>query len=444
MKCTTTVSVSLGMVLFGLTACAPAADPPDGFLVSQGIDPPKLVRFVSRAPATDGKHCFGAVVREEDGIPQQVRVLPATATFDPCEEPAEPDAAAAQLRSALDVLDNLTPAASTEIEEIAAADLPERMLPPVRVEQTWLDQDEVFIVAAGLNYEDHKAETGVSDFVLFPKPIEPTGPYGPVASTPPESGAPVCLLDYEVEIAFVALKDIKLDELPSAENGAWGELASRLAFFAVNDVTDREPQILYHPTGFTMAKTRPGYLPSGPWLVAGWNLHRSDTDDPLEALTLELWTRDAAGKNQSWIGPQKAFSSDMIEGIPNILQQLSKLDPEGDDCNRGSNKVGELYCTMPDAAGRERRMVGEDILPAGSIVLTGTPGGTALAAPNRFANAFSSLPPARKFFLGKQKQKQARDDLNYLEPGDEVEQVISHLGRQTWSVALPDSSYSCS
>jgi 2-keto-4-pentenoate hydratase/2-oxohepta-3-ene-1,7-dioic acid hydratase in catechol pathway len=435
------------VAFFGLIGCTSVSEEPDGFLVGPAFDLPKLVRFVSRAPATDGKQCFGEVVREADGVPQQVRVLPATMGFDPCANPPTLDAAAAQLGAALNVLDELASVAPTEIEEIAAADLPERILPPVRVDEDWLDQDKVFIVAAGLNYEDHKAETGGGKFVLFPKPVEPTGPYDPVPLTPLEAGGSVCLLDYEVEIAFVALQELKL---PDDADKPWPELASKLAFFAVNDVTDRTSQILDPDTGFTQAKTRKGFLPSGPWLVAGRNLVQGTDDDPADALTLELWTRDAAGTDTSRKSSQRAFSADLIVGVPEILTRLAPLDPDGKDCAEGNNRVGEQYCTMPDAD-RERRMVRDLTLPAGSIVLTGTPGGTALTTPDlpgklrlflrAAAHGKPSFEGGREVYLADQVKD--RDALGYLESGDEVDQAIKHLGRQTWSVVVPDGGTDC-
>ena len=95
-------------------------------------------------------------------------------------------------------------------------------------------------MVAGLNYDVHKNEVGGGNFVLFPKPIEPTGPYGDL-----KEKASICLLDYEAEIAFVTLDEINFkDDLPSGENGSWSKFAEKGAFFAVNDVTDRESQIL--------------------------------------------------------------------------------------------------------------------------------------------------------------------------------------------------------
>lgn len=139
-----------------------------------------------------------------------------------------------------------------------------RLQAPVRVEQEWLDQDEVFIVGAGLNYFDHRAEVGGGGFILFPKPVVPSGAYAELVES-----EMVRLLDYDAEIAFVALKGVNLKELANDQELVSDDdpLLSDLAFFAVNDVTNCEAQILDPDTGY--AKAREGYLPSGPWVVAG-------------------------------------------------------------------------------------------------------------------------------------------------------------------------------
>jgi hypothetical protein len=86
------------------------------------------------------------------------------------------------------------------------------------------------VVAAGLNYSGHAEEAGGGDVFVFPKPVEPTGPYSTVSAP-----TGVTLLDYEVELAFVLLADVSLAALPT-----WETLLDQSAFFVANDVTDRE------------------------------------------------------------------------------------------------------------------------------------------------------------------------------------------------------------
>ena len=81
-------------------------------------------------------------------------------------------------------------------------------------------------MGAGLNYDVHKNEVGGGNFVLFPKPIEPTGPYGDL-----KEKASICLLDYEAEIAFVTLDEINFkDDLPTAKTSPGQSLRRRWPF----------------------------------------------------------------------------------------------------------------------------------------------------------------------------------------------------------------------
>ena len=161
----------------------------------------------------------------------------------------------------------------------------------------------------------------------------------------------------------------------------------------MNDVTDRESQILDPDRVFTQAKARTGYLPSGPWLVAGSQLVQGASD---RALDLKL----SVDRNLR----QDASTKDMMVGLPEILTRLGALG----NCQTGS-KQGDLYCTMPDVGNKERRMVQGPTLPAGSIVLTGTPGGVALKAPDLAGRAVLFLrggfntQGAREVFLADQK-----------------------------------------
>ena len=82
---------------------------------------------------------------------------------------------------------------------------------------------------------------------------------------------------------------------------------------------------------------------------------------------------------------------------------------------------------------------GREILPAGSIILTGAPEGTAIEAPSIWdrarllARANLSLNRARQQFA--QHCLSQRKPMGYLSPGDVVETSIDHLGRQRWSIS---------
>ena len=112
-------------------------------------------------------------------------------------------------------------------------------------------------IAAGTNYPDHAGEAGVEDGpFLFAKLVEPTAPTAEVS-------AGAGLLDYEVELAWVTLEDVR-DAKPPKQMG----------LILCNDYTDRDT-LLHHVDvsdiasgkGFTTGKSFPGYLPVGDLFV---------------------------------------------------------------------------------------------------------------------------------------------------------------------------------
>lgn len=431
----------VGAAAMVLAACAATELPKSGQQGGAG-QPPMLVRFVSAAPGSAGKICYGAVVEENDGIPVAVRALHSGGR-PLCDQPAQRAEAIVQLRHALRSLDD--PATGYgPVETIAAADLASRILAPVPTEPAWLaaqaDPDaRIYIVGAGLNYDDHAKETGISEEILFPKPTLPTGPYATLAQVPKVDGkqGSVCLLDYEVEIAFVLLEDLDLRAVPG---GTF--LWDKLAFFAVNDVSDREPIVLDRTRGYTRAKARPGFLPSGPWLVAGWNLVPRTKEGGTEPLLLSLSTREASKVPSPWVQRQYASSGDMTIGPRVILDSLQYRDPAAEACRRNG-----AVCSMKDVDGIDRPMQHDGLLPAGSIVLTGTPGGTAIKEPplatklGYFLRANLDLARARELAVADLTGH--RSELGYLEPGDEVDQTVGLLGRQRWPVGEDPASGGC-
>jgi 2,4-didehydro-3-deoxy-L-rhamnonate hydrolase len=112
-------------------------------------------------------------------------------------------------------------------------------------------------IAAGTNFTAHADESQVDGGpFLFPKLVMPTGPRAPVAAT----GR---LLDYEVELCWVALQDLGPDDRPAH----WGLLLC-------NDYTDRaallrhlDPDDIGSGTGFATGKSFDGALPVGDLLV---------------------------------------------------------------------------------------------------------------------------------------------------------------------------------
>lgn len=99
---------------------------------------------------------------------------------------------------------------------------------------------------------------------------------------------------------------------------------------------------------------------------------------------------------------------------------------------------GEIIC-MRDPHGKPRYLHNaKGVIPAGSVILTGTPGGTAIQEPSLlqkadlFLRGGFSLERAREIFI----QEAERDIVAaaYLEAGDRVESWVEYLGRQRWSV----------
>jgi 2-keto-4-pentenoate hydratase/2-oxohepta-3-ene-1,7-dioic acid hydratase in catechol pathway len=296
--------------------------------------------------------------------------------------------------------------------------------------QREIDAEQRVVIAAGLNYAAHAEEAGGGDVFLFPKPVAPGAPYG-VVSTPEG----VTLLDYEVELAFVLLEDVDLHALPSLET-----LLEQSAFFVANDLTDREPIILHKAlsgpgTGFVEAKGQPGFLPAGPWLVRGTELFDAASACGGDGLRLRLDVDEGDGFRPR----QDATTAAMI------LDPLELLARIADEVRRGG-----LRTPMPVRRGDEVRHYpwavasqadGSARLPAGSVVLTGTPDGVVLQAPSALGVFARGLLRLRGPFEQFRREELARAAANepggYLAPGDRVRSRIDGLGAQIFSIGEP-------
>lgn len=132
-------------------------------------------------------------------------------------------------------------------------------------------------IAAGTNYPAHAGETGVKEGpFLFPKHVNPTGPYAQVVS---QDG----LLDYEVELAAVAIRPItdgKLqNEFGLILSNDFTSRATLLRNIDVSDVTSGK--------GFTTGKSSPGFLPVGNLFVIP-----KDPGQFAKSLDLKLYVND--------------------------------------------------------------------------------------------------------------------------------------------------------
>ncbi len=406
---------------------------------------PRVIRYVSMLAGFQGRTCFGLVVADSNGIPVRVRNL---ATYDRslCDggNPARPypDLLKLAFEAAefISRRNSSRPQPDTDVETLPPAELARIVKSPVSITMAQLEANERFIIGVGLNYPNHRAEVASNartadssdGLVVFPKLVAPSGPYAPVrpgARIGDTAARPVLLLDHEIELGFVLLEDLDLADPPTT----YGAFIATVAFFTANDVSDRRPIILDIESGYTRGKSHPTFLPIGPWMVHGTHLRPRTASEGERSLRLRLGIREImpcngcdTPKYQTRIA-QSDTTGSMLNGPWRIVQHLS-----------ARYRQGSVVC-MRDADGRPRFIHDADgIIPAGSIILTGTPGGTAIREPGVFGKVALfvrgglSVDGARREFVKRSERRIG--DSGYLEPGDRVETWIEQLGRQRWTV----------
>jgi len=159
------------------------------------------------------------------------------------------------------------------------------------------------IVAIGLNYAEHAAETGFEPpselppvFAKFPSSI--TGPYGEIAL--PEGGT----TDWEVEVVAVVGRPM--------HHVAPGDVYDHLAGLTVGqDLSERTRQFAGPAPQFGLAKSYPGFAPIGPWVVSMDEF--GDPDD------LEL------GCSIDGEVVQSGTTAKLLYSIPRSLAELSQV-----------------------------------------------------------------------------------------------------------------------
>ncbi|MDF2825192.1 MAG: 2-keto-4-pentenoate hydratase/2-oxohepta-3-ene,7-dioic acid hydratase, partial [Mycobacterium sp.] len=151
----------------------------------------------------------------------------------------------------------------------------------------------------------------------------------------------VTLLDYEVEIGLVMARD-----MPVGSSVTHANLADYIAGLVItNDVSARDVQL--PKTQFYEGKSYPTFTPVGPRLV----LLEAEELRRFNDLRLQLWVNGEIRQNMT--------VADMIYPPVQALQTLARFQH----------------------------------LSAGDLVLTGTPGGTALSAPPKPVEIIGSLLP---------------------------------------------------
>ena len=210
------------------------------------------------------------------------------------------------------------------------------------------------ILCIGLNYRRHAAEAEVAAPerpVLFTKGINTLQNPGDPIEIPVRAASHE--VDYECELAVVIGKSCKNATVANA-------LDHVLGYTCANDVSARDWQLKWGGGQWCRGKTFDTFSPLGPCLVT--------TDEIPDPQTLGIRTVLNGQTVQDW------NTNDMIFSVARIIEFLS----------------------------------GSNTLPAGTVILTGTPHGVGMAA----------KPP------------------RWLKPGDEVTIEIDRIGQLTNPVAL--------
>jgi len=227
------------------------------------------------------------------------------------------------------------------------------------------------VVAQAVNYRSHAADSGFDPDRVPPAFFRKashsiTGPDGDIVRP-----AGVGFLDYEVELGLVLGADLPVGTTVTEENLA-GYVA---ALVIADDVSARQIQLV--KTQFYESKSYPTFTPVGPWLtlVDAADLAR------LDSLRLTLSVNGQAR--------QDSTATDMIVRPAQALTLLSRFQP----------------------------------MAPGDLLLTGTPGGTALKAPARIAGLVAGLlpPPTRWQLFFRREAASPR----YLRDGDVITATIA-------------------
>lgn len=398
--------LSLSLTCLTLLATTGTARSFDETALERCLEAAALPR-VARVVNPEGEGVYAVVLEAEGGEPRKVATLAPITTA---------------LEKVFDLAAN--PQARGASFDLGAEEMATRLCPVIAVSRKELLDEDKIILAAGLNYAAHAEEAGGGDVFLFPKPSPPTSPYAAVH--PPSH---VTLLDYEVELGFVLLSDFQLLGIPSEK-----ELLAKSAFFVSNDLSDREPIIRFKAvsgpgTGFPDAKGQDGFFPAGPWMVRGTELFAALNTCNAPGLALRLSVDEGTGFRQRQ-------DSDTSHMILQPRQLLERLGHEVVSTGRYSpmpfrSEAGSHHFPFAIGASPAR-------LPAGSIVLTGTPDGVVVQAPKVPGLVFRGLlkfqSPFAQFIDEEKARLASGEPLGYLRPGHQVEASISGLGSQRFAI----------
>jgi len=253
----------------------------------------------------------------------------------------------------------------------AAAVHPERAVTPQSLSLLAPVTSPARLVAQMVNYRSHARESGLDPAHLPPIFFRKASHSitGPTADVMRPAG--VQFLDYEIELGLVIRRELPVGTTVTDEN-----LADYVgALVVTNDISARQIQLT--KTQFYESKSYPTFTPVGPWLtiVDANELAR------IASLRLTLTVNDEVRQDNTL--------ADMITPPSAALTALSRFQP----------------------------------LSPGDLLLTGTPGGTALHAPAKaIALLVGLLPPAVKWRLFFSKQA---SNPRYLHDGDVITATIN-------------------
>jgi len=255
-------------------------------------------------------------------------------------------------------------------------------------------------IAIGINYAEHGKETGQVKPFMFPKFVQ-TDPAIHKIKYQNE-----WLLDYEVELGIV---------FPSAVCSSADLDHMMIGFLVVNDFTDRaelmrkmDSQNVKGGKGFADAKSKAGFLPTGPYMVIP-----KDWRDFVTELQLQLSVNGEIRQK----GSAKVMVWNINEIIRRTLLEKGKYDSYFQD--------------------KKDKLFEGDCIPPNSIIITGTPSGVVFNAPTGsfiFSRVLKYMFTGKFFskkmhpYVVEQYLKKDMKNPHYLKPGDHVESSINYLG----------------
>jgi 2-keto-4-pentenoate hydratase/2-oxohepta-3-ene-1,7-dioic acid hydratase in catechol pathway len=262
-------------------------------------------------------------------------------------------------------------AAAIKAAQVTAVNVPQDTVPAESLELLSPVTAPARVVAQMVNYRSHALDSGLDPDTVPPAFFRKashsiTGPAGDIIR--PDG---VGFLDYEVELGLVIGA-----ELPVGTTVTEADLARYVAALVVaDDISARQIQLT--KTQFYEAKSYPTFTPLGPWLTL------VDAADLARLGSLRLTLRVNGEVRQD------NTAADMIVGPARALTLLSRFQP----------------------------------MAPGDLLLTGTPGGTALKAPPKMVEKLAGLlPPATRWKLFFRRQAA---NPRYLHDGDVITATIA-------------------